>query len=386
MKKVYILFISLFFLYPTSIQAENFDITAKNAILYNINDNEILYEKSADEKVSIASLTKIMTSIVAIEKIEDLNAYITITNKDFEGTNGYSKAGFKVNDKVTYLDLLYGIILPSGADAVNAIVNNTYGYDEFISKMNELAKKLNLTNTSFSNPIGKDSTTNYSTASNLSKLLTYALKNKTFKKIFTTKKYITTNNIELTSTVLRYANDSIDVTPIAGAKSGFTKEAGRCLASLYYKDNPSLIFIAINSSQETSSSAIKDTLLVYNYYEKNYSKQSIINDDTKITTIPIKLSKQKTYEITGSENITKYLKNDSNITYKYNGVEKIEFNTKKGTKLGTVSIYNNDKLLTTQDVYLESDINYYQVKNIALVLISLLILLIIIIKKKVKKW
>lgn len=385
MKKVYILFISLFFLYPTSIQAENFDITAKNAILYNINDNEILYEKSADEKVSIASLTKIMTSIVAIEKIEDLNAYITITNKDFEGTNGYSKAGFKVNDKVTYLDLLYGIILPSGADAVNAIVNNTYGYDEFISKMNELAKKLNLTNTSFSNPIGKDSTTNYSTASNLSKLLTYALKNKTFKKIFTTKKYITTNNIELTSTVLRYANDSIDVTSIAGAKSGFTKEAGRCLASLYYKDNPSLIFIAINSSQETSSSAIKDTLLVYNYYEKNYSKQSIINDDTKITTIPIKLSKQKTYEITGSENITKYLKNDSNITYKYNGVEKIEFNTKKGTKLGTVSIYNNDKLLTTQDVYLESDINYYQVKNIALVLISLLILLIIIIKKKVKK-
>lgn len=385
MKKVYILFISLFFLYPTSIQAENFDITAKNAILYNINDNEILYEKSADEKVSIASLTKIMTSIVAIEKIEDLNAYITITNKDFEGTNGYSKAGFKVNDKVTYLDLLYGIILPSGADSVNAIVNNTYGYDEFIGKMNELAKKLNLTNTSFSNPIGKDSTTNYSTASNLSKLLTYALKNKTFKKIFTTKKYITTNNIELTSTVLRYANDSIDVTPIAGAKSGFTKEAGRCLASLYYKDNPSLIFIAINSSQETSSSAIKDTLLVYNYYEKNYSKQSIINDDTKITTIPIKLSKQKTYEITGSENITKYLKNDSNITYKYNGVEKIEFNTKKGTKLGTVSIYNNDKLLTTQDVYLESDINYYQVKNIALVLISLLILLIIIIKKKVKK-
>lgn len=385
MKKIYIFFISLFFLYPIKVEATDFDINAKNAILYNVSDNEILYEKSADEKVSIASLTKIMTSIVAIEKIDDLNEYITITSKDFEETNGYSKAGFKINDKVTYLDLLYGIILPSGADAVNAVVNNTYGYDEFINKMNELAKKLNLTSTSFSNPIGKDSSTNYSTAKDLSILLKYALKNETFKTIFTTKRYTTTNNIELKSTVLRYANNEMNVNKIAGAKSGFTKDAGRCLASLYYKDNPSLIFIDINSSQDTSSSAINDTLIVYNYYEQNYSMQSIISDDTKITTIPINLSNEKTYEITGSEDITKYLKNDSNITYKYNGVKEIKFNTKKGTKLGTVSIYNKDKLLTTQDVYLESNIKYYPIKNIAIILITLLVLVFILIKKKVKK-
>ncbi len=385
MKKIYIFFISLFFLYPIKVEATDFDINAKNAILYNVTDNEILYEKSADEKVSIASLTKIMTSIVAIEKIDDLNEYITITSKDFEGTNGYSKAGFKINDKVTYLDLLYGIILPSGADAVNAVVNNTYGYDEFINKMNELAKKLNLTSTSFSNPIGKDSHTNYSTAKDLSILLKYALKNETFKTIFTTKRYTTTNNIELKSTILRYANNKMDVNKIAGAKSGFTKDAGRCLASLYYKDNPTLIFIDINSSQDTSSSAINDTLIVYNYYEQNYSMQSIINDDTKITTIPINLSNEKTYEITGSEDITKYLKNDSNITYKYNGVKEIKFNTKKGTKLGTVSIYNKDKLLTTQDVYLESNIKYYPIKNTAIILITLLVLVFILIKKKVKK-
>ena len=385
MKGIYIFFISLFFLYPIKVEATDFDINAKNAILYNVSDNEILYEKSADEKVSIASLTKIMTSIVAIEKIDDLNEYITITSKDFEGTNGYSKAGFKINDKVTYLDLLYGIILPSGADAVNAVVNNTYSYDEFINKMNELAKKLNLTSTSFSNPIGKDSPTNYSTAKDLRILLKYALKNETFKTIFTTKRYTTTNNIELKSTILRYANNEMDVNKIAGAKSGFTKDAGRCLASLYYKDNPSLIFIDINSSQDTSSSAINDTLIVYNYYEQNYSMQSIINDDTKITTIPINLSNEKTYEITGSEDITKYLKNDSNITYKYNGVKEIKFNTKKGTKLGTVSIYNKDKLLTTQDVYLESNIKYYPIKNIAIILITLLVLVFILIKKRVKK-
>lgn len=114
--------------------------------------------------------------------------------------------------------------------------------------------------------------------------------------------------------------------------------------------------------------------------------QSIINDDTKITTIPINLSNEKTYEITGSEDITKYLKNDSNINYKYNGVKEIKFNTKIGTKLGTVSIYNKDKLLTTQDVYLESNIKYYPIKNIAIILIALLVLVFILIKKRVKKW
>lgn len=384
MKKIYLFFISLFFIYPFSVYAQDFDISATNAILYNITDDEILYEKLSNEKVSVASLTKIVTSIVAIEKIENLNDYITITNKDFEGTNGYSKAGFKINDNVTYLDLLYGIILPSGADAVNAIVNNTYGYNEFINKMNELAQKIGLKNTSFSNPIGKDDIKNYSTAYDLSKVLTYALKNETFKKIFTTKEYTTTNKINLKSTILKYSGDNLDVSLIKGAKSGFTKQAGRCLASLYNNDNPELIFIAINSNQETTSSAIKDTLEVYNYYNNNYSRKTIIDDNQVIISIPIDLSKEKNYKITGSKSITKYMENDSVITYKYDGVTKIKYNTKKGTKLGTVSIYNNDNYLTKQDVYLEESINFYPVKSMIISFI-IFIIIIIFIKKKVTK-
>ena len=185
MKRVVFFLFSLFF-FCFSVYAEEFDITGEYVTLYNMNEDMLIYSKNDTKKTSIASLTKIMTTLVAIENIDDLEKVITIKERDFDGTVGYSKAGFSVGDKVTYLDLLYGIILPSGADAVNAIVNNTLGYNSFIKKMNETAKKIGMNDTSFANPIGKDDENNYSTSSDIAKLLKYALKNETFKKVFTT--------------------------------------------------------------------------------------------------------------------------------------------------------------------------------------------------------
>lgn len=379
MKKLTIFLFSLFFLLTTT-YATDLDITAKFISLYNLNDNELIYSKNADEKTSIASLTKIMTTLVAIENIDNLDANVTITSKDFEGTTGYSKAGFTIGDKVTYLDLLYGILLPSGADAVNAIVDNTLGYDNFIAKMNEKAKELNMSNTSFENPIGKDNEKNYSTAQDLSKLLRYALKNPTFKKIFTTKKYTTTNNKVLNSTINSYPD--LDTSIINGAKSGFTKNAGRCLASISNLNNVNYLLIVISSDKTYSYNAIKDTLTIYNYYSDNYSYKNILNDETFIKEIPIDLSREKTYKITGNEEINKYLKNDSKIKYEYSGVDKITFNTKKGTKLGEVKIYNEDTLIATSNVYLENNITYY---NIGYILILILIFIIIVLLRKNKK-
>ena len=99
----------------TKVYAFDFNVESKNIILYNMNDNNIIYEENSNEKVSIASLTKIMTAIVAIENC-NLNDKVTITNQDFIGLDGYAKAGFKAGDKVTYEDLLYALMLPSGAD------------------------------------------------------------------------------------------------------------------------------------------------------------------------------------------------------------------------------------------------------------------------------
>lgn len=383
MKKVVFFLFSLFF-FCYSVYAENFDITGEYVSLYNMNEDILVYSKNDTKKTSIASLTKMMTTLVAIEEINDLDEIVTIKERDFEGTVGYSKAGFKVGDKVTYRDLLYGIILPSGADAVNAVVNNTLGYDKFIKKMNETAKRLGMNDTSYANPVGKDDENNYSTSSDLAKLLKYALKNETFKTIFTTKSYKTSNGINLESTVNSYKN-ILNTDEIKGAKSGFTKDAGRCLASITTLNNVDYLLVVINSSTTNPYNAVKDTITIYDYYNNNYGYKNIINDDTFIKEIPIDLSKEKTYKITGSEEIEKYLKNDTEVTYEYVGSYKITFNTKKGSKLGVVNIYDGDVLLATSNVYLENNIEYYPIITYVLIGITVIFVLLIIRKSSKKK-
>lgn len=379
-KAVFFLFSLFFFCY--SVYADDFDITGEYVTLYNMNEDTLLYSKNDTKKTSIASLTKMMTTLVAIEEIDNLDKIVTIKERDFEGTVGYSKAGFKVGDKVTYRDLLYGIILPSGADAVNAVVNNTLGYDKFIKKMNETAKKIGMNDTSYANPVGKDDENNYSTSNDLAKLLKYALKNKTFKTIFTTKNYKTSNGLNLESTVNRYEN-ILNTNEIKGAKSGFTKDAGRCLASITTLNNVDYLLVVINSSTTSPYNAVKDTITIYDYYNNNYGYKNIINDDTFIKEIPVDFSKEKTYKITGSEDIEKYLKNNTEVTYKYVGSDKVTFNTKRGSKLGVVKIYDGDVLLATSNVYLENNIEYYPI--ITYIMIGIAVIFVLLIVKKIKK-
>lgn len=385
MKKI-LTFLLLFLLAPLFVFASEFDITGEYVVLYNLNDDEILYEQNSNEQTSIASITKIMTALVAMDNISDYDSIITITTADFEGTAGYSKAGFSVGDRVTYRDLLYGILLPSGADAVNAIVRNTLGYDNFIIAMNELAKKIGLENTSFSNPVGKDDVNNYSTASDVAKMLKYALENPLFKEIFTTKEYTTTNGINLESTLYPY-QDILDIDKIAGSKSGFTRGAGRCLASITNLDGVNYLLVILNSSVEQNYSAVLDTITIYDYYNDNFSYQDILTEGQLITTIPVKWGKDKTYEITSPISVSKFLENSasSNLTYEYNGLEEIPQYTKKDTKLGTISVYNDGKLLYETTVTLTEDISYY---HPVLWLISgfvILVVLILLLKKRKRR-
>lgn len=381
MKKLFV-FIIFVFLVPNIVFASSFNITSKYVILYNLNDDEVLFEQDSNKQTSIASLTKMMTALVAIENIDDFDELVTITNEDFLGTSGYSKAGFSVGDTVTYEDLLYGILLPSGADAVNAIVNNTLGYDFFVTEMNNLADQIGLSNTSFSNPIGKDDEDNYSTASDIATLLKYALKNETFKKIFTTKEYTTSNGLILESTLYPY-KDILDVDKIAGSKSGFTKDAGRCLASIATLNGVDYLLVVINASTDQNYSAVLDSLTIYDYYNENYSYQQVLSTNDVIKTIPVKWSKDKTYNITGSENVELYLENNTaeNLSITYDGIEQIDAFTKSGTKLGTITISDGDEVLYTAAVTLDSDITYYNPIVIAVGIIILLFIILWIFKK-----
>ncbi len=360
-------------------------VTSQNIILYNLNDDNVLYEKNSHEKVSIASLTKIMTATVALENISDLSEKVIITSKDFLKTDGYAKAGFKNGDIVTFEDLIYGILLPSGAEAVNATINNTLK-ENFVIEMNNIAKKIGLENTSFENPIGKDNDNNYSTAEDVAKLLKYALKNPKFKKIFTTKKYTTSNGLVLNSTLNRYS-DVFDTNKIIGAKSGFTKNAGRCLASITTLNDVNYLLVVLNADQSIPSNAIKDSLEIYEYYDENYSYQIILDKDEVLKSIPIKFSKEKYYDIKGHENISKYLLNNTknNLKIVYDGKDEINYKMAKGTLLGEIKIYDGENLLAKENVYLEKNITYYPLEIWFLVIVIVSILMIFIINKFIKR-
>ena len=232
MKKIILVIITLFLF----INVKALEINSNNAILYNMNDESVIYEINSEEIVQIASLTKIVTAITVIENTENLNKEVTITREMLQGLDGYAKAGFKAGDKLTYIDLLYALMLPSAADAAQALAINISGsIEEFSNLMNQKIEERGVTNSKFDNPVGMDSESNYSTASDLAKILIYSLENETFKTIFNSNAYkIESLNKTVKKTLASY---NIDTSIIKGAKTGFTYDAGLCLASTTTLEN-----------------------------------------------------------------------------------------------------------------------------------------------------
>jgi len=382
MKKLIIIIITLFLF----INVNALEINSKNAILYNMNDKSIIYEKNSEEVVQIASLTKIVTAITVIENSEDLNKEVIIKSNMLKGLNGYVKAGFKVGDKLTYLDLLYALMLPSAADAAQALAIDMSGsIDEFSNLMNEKVKEIGVTNSNFDNPIGMDSENNYSTASDLAKILIYSLENETFKKIFNADTYKINNlNKVVKKTLTSYKTDT---SIIKGAKTGFTYDAGRCLASTTTLDGVDYLFINLGADVSSENHVI-DTINMYEYYSTNYGYINILSKGDLLKTIKVKHSKTKTYDIVSNIDVSLYLEktiNKENLTYKYDGIEVLNKDIKYKHKLGKVTILNNSDILYTYDVYLDTDIKYYNYPLYIIIGVIIMLLMIIIVKNKKKK-
>ena len=270
MKKI-ILLIILFI--PINIFAlETPELNSNKFIIYDITSKEVLNEFKAYENTSIASLTKIMTTITALEKINDLEKSVTITSEMLNNIYwNASLAGLKVGDTLTYKDLLYASILPSGADATHALAYTLSGnIDNFLIEMNNLAKRIGLENTNFSNVIGLDNKNNYSTLYDIARLLSYALENETFKEIYTAKDYTLSNNLEVKSTLLLFnKNMNLDISRIIGSKTGHTNNAGYCLSSLIKSNNHDIIIITGGASKiDNNYYHLIDTINLIEYTDK----------------------------------------------------------------------------------------------------------------------
>jgi len=385
MKKTLIKALIIFYILIPIMNVQALELNSEYAILYNLNEDKIIYEKNAYDKIKIASLTKIMTTIVALENIEDIKQTTTIKEEALIGLEDYATTDIKPNEEITYEDLLYGIMLPSGADCANGIAINISGsIDNFVELMNKKAQELNMTNTHFSNPIGADED-NYSSVSDIAKLLKYALKNEEFYKIFTTREYITTNNVKLESTIVEKSTPhNIDTSLILGSKTGFTDDAGNCLASIS-KQNGINYLLVTAKAPITNSYHIIDAQQTYEYYKNNYSYKKILQYNKPIKTVKVKEGIRQTYEIKSDEDIYLYLNNDvdiNNLTYEFEGIEKIDKNTKK---IGSLKIKNNDDILYTYDILSNDKITFYNEKLYILSLALIILITLLILLKKVNQ-
>lgn len=398
MKKV-LSFIFIFILFTVHASALELDISSKSAILYNLDSGEVLYEKDADEKASIASLTKIMTALVSMENIKDLDSQVVLNAADFKGlaeANAVT-AGFTKGEVVTYRDLLYGLLLPSGADAAKALARNIAGSEEnFIKMMNEKVEKMNLENTHFSTVIGLDDDKNYSTAREVALIFKEALKNNDFKTIITTKNYTSSDGkVKFHSTIQSNAKKfEIDVPYILGGKTGTTTDAGLCLATIAKENGVNYMLVTLGATYDKKAPHnIEDAQTIYDYFIQNYGNQKVVNKEKPFKKIKAKYTDVDIVKLYPSKDITMYLENNydkNDIKYVYDGKEEVSSFNQKGENLGTLKIYYQDNLIDTQTIKLDETLkfnflNFIKEEFLIIVGVIALIISIIFIKKQAHK-
>ena len=252
------------------------DITGINssyAVLMQAGSGRGVGDINGETPMYPASMTKIMTTIVAIENLSDLNQEITVTNDMIANlyAQDATQAGFQPGETVQAIDLLYGVMLPSGADCCIALADTIAGSEEgFVELMNQKAEKLGLENTHFCNTTGLHADDHYSTAKDIAELLRYALKNSTFREIIESPYHSTpgTNvhpdGITFYSTMFKNLSDTTVIDgKIMGGKTGFTSEAGCCLASFAEIDDIEYILVTAGAYQ-AGTPHIDDAVKLYN--------------------------------------------------------------------------------------------------------------------------
>ena len=391
MKKI-IIFLLAFLGFLGNVKAIDFDLNSKNAILYNLDEDTILYEKDSEKQTFIASLTKIMTAIIAVENINDLDEKVTLTYEDFAGLieADASVAGFYVGEEVTIRDLLYGLLLPSGADAAQALTRIVAGSrEEFVKKMNDKALELGLEHTHFVNETGLHDEDHYSTVKDVATMFKYALQNPTLKEIFSNPTYTTSDNSKsFFSTVMAYKNHyDLEMDYLIGGKTGTTDEAGLCLATFAVGGNTN--YLLVTTGAEDDGGHIKDAKTIYDYFISHYDTYEVISENDLILSLKTVNSKEKEVVFNANKTLNKYLLKDfdkKDLIYQYEGVDKINYFTKVGTKLGTVKVILNDEVIDNIDIILNEKLTFslmaFLINYWYGVLIILLILVFGFVKKK----
>jgi D-alanyl-D-alanine carboxypeptidase len=329
-------------------------ITSDYLYLEDADTGQVLWSVNPDEKIYPASMTKMMTEILAIEALSDTSSTITITSEMLSGLSeaNATVAGFAVGDTPTVLDCLYGAALPSGADAVNALAITVSGsIDAFVDLMNQKAAELGMTNTHFTNATGLYDDNHYSTVHDIAILMKYCLNSDLFHSLISTPSYTTTTGLVLNSTFWKYltaGGGNIDIPGFEGAKTGYTSNAGNCFASTGTENGIHIILVTAHSM---SAHGIVDASTVYPWIASTFEKRTVLSAGDQLLEVSVKDTiPTSSFTITADTDVTVDLPIGTELTVDNTAESTVYAPVNEGDSLGTYTIKNGDEVLYTQEL------------------------------------
>lgn len=328
----------------------NMKTEAVSASAYTViekTSGRILYESNGNKRMPMASTTKVMTAILVIENLDLTKEYnIPEEAVGIEGSSIYLKKG----EKLTGWDLLYGLMLASGNDAAYALAILTSGDSEtFINLMNEKAEELNLKDTHFEDPCGLKSENHYTTSTDLARLCAYAMNNEIFAKVVSTKNYqIGKENVRYLYNKNRILGE---LEGGDGIKTGYTRNAGRCLCSSATRNGAQVICVVLNDYNW-----FNDSKTLINKAFDEYSFVQISKKDEIVTSANIFNGKSEKCDIITKEDVFYPLKKGEYLKAKYNVVFEKSAPVKKGDGAGHVDFYLEGKIVLNVPCFFKDDV------------------------------
>ena len=371
MKRILSLILALMFLLsaPLSVFAEEtnnngkdpiYDISLDSQGVYfiNLETETVLYSKAEDARMFPASLTKIMTALVVLNECEDIQSEtITITNLsmfDYIIKDRGVHMGLKVGETFTVHDLLAGLMIESFCDVADLLAKHFGDGDisAFIQKMNDTAKELGMENTNFENAHGLHESNHYSSPRDIAILLRAAMQNDLFRQIISLRGYSIPATEKVAARKLKHTINSFNegakyhLPCYVGGKSGFTNEAGRCLATYSEQDGTSYISVLFGANLDKDKKypgnmAEIETNTLVSYAYENFSLQTVFEKGQEVTRLAVTDS-EETVSVVASEPITALLRKDSDPNFNLHVPKEISVKeVKDGKKIGSLDFNFN---------------------------------------------
>lgn len=319
----------------------------KAMAVYEGRSDSLLYQKNAYEHLAIASTTKIITCIVAIENYTDLNKDVAVSDKavGIEGTSIYLKKG----EVIKFKDLLYGLMLASGNDCAVAIAEEVAGEEKFVQMMNDYAKRCGANNTHFVNPHGLDVDGHYSCAFDMAVMTSKALDNPIFKEIVSTKYHSIEPTNVYQKRFLKHKNRILfNDENCVGVKTGFTDNAGRCLVSATEKDGMRVVSVVLNC-QPMFDECVRLDKMAYN----EYCYKQFVLPYTYVGTIYVENGEKEEVGICTTNEFGTFIKRCEEECYRveYDIPESVLAPIKLNQEIGSVKVFKDDKEIYCAPLY-----------------------------------